>query len=88
MLTILVFFVGAVLVLVLILLAIVVVGIRQEPPAEQMTSQPPTAMTAWVRRLLGVYVRRPDLPAPPGEDHAELCLTGWDPPRWPQGPAE
>jgi hypothetical protein len=88
MLTILLLIVGAVMILVLILLAVVVVGIRQEPPAEQMTSQPPTAITAWVRHLLGVYVRRPDLPAPTADDHAEPCLSGWDPPRWPQGPAE
>jgi hypothetical protein len=86
MLTILLLIAGAVMVLILILLAVVVVGIRQEPPAEQMTSQPPTVFTAWVRHLLGVYVRRPDLP--PREDHAEPCLTGWDSPHWPQGPAE
>ena len=64
MLTILVLMVGAVMVLVLVLLAVVVVGIKQEPPAEELTSQPPNVVTAWVRRLLGVYVRKPDQPPP------------------------
>jgi hypothetical protein len=62
MLTILLLMIGVVMVLVLVLLAVVVVGIKQEPAAEQMTSQPPSAITAWVRHLLGVCVRKPDLP--------------------------
>jgi hypothetical protein len=85
---ILVLAIGVVMVLVLILLAVVVVGIKQEPPAEQMTSQPPSAITAWVRHLLGLYVRRPGLSRRADEDHGESCLTGWDPPDWPNGPAE
>jgi hypothetical protein len=64
MLTLLLVIVGALMVLVLMLLAVVVACIRHELPGEQMTSQPPTAMTAWVRHLLGVYVRRPDPPSP------------------------
>lgn len=88
MLTILVLMVGAVMVLVLVLLAVVVVGIKQEPPAEELTRQPPNVVTAWVRRLLGVYVRKPDQPPPPSEDGGELCLTARDPARWPKGPAE
>ena len=64
MLTILVLVVGVVMVLVLVLLAVVVAGIKQEPPAEELTSQPPNAITAWVRRVLGVYVRKPDQPQP------------------------
>lgn len=88
MLTILVLMVGIVMVLVLVLLAVVVVGIKQEPPAEEMTSRPPNAITAWIRHLLGVYVRRPDLPSPLNEDHGEPCLTGWDPSRWPKGRAK
>jgi hypothetical protein len=88
MLTILVLAVGVVMVFVLILLAVVVVGIKQEPPAEGMTSQPPNAITAWVRRLLGVYVGMPGLPSRPDEDRGEPYLTVWDPPGWPKGPAE
>lgn len=87
MLTILFLMIGVVVVLVLVLLAVVVVGIKQEPRAEQMTSQPPSAVTAWVRHLLGVYVRKPDLPSPSAEDHGEPCLAGWDP-GWPKMPTE
>jgi NADH:ubiquinone oxidoreductase subunit 6 (subunit J) len=68
MLTILLLLIGVVAVLVLALLAVVVVGIKQEPATEQMTSRAPSAIAAWVRHLLGVYVRRPDLPSPLAED--------------------
>jgi hypothetical protein len=88
MLTVLVFIVGVVMLLVLVLLAVVVVGIKQEPPAEEMTSQPPNAITAWVRRLLGVYVRKPDRPSALDEDRGEPCLTGWDPSHWSKGPTK
>jgi hypothetical protein len=79
MLTILVLMVGAVTVLVLVLLAVVVVGIKQEPPSEELKRQPPNVVSAWVRRLLGVYVRKPE--QPPNED-------GWDPARRPNEPVE
>jgi hypothetical protein len=46
--------------LVLVVLAVVVAGIRQEPPSEELTRQPPRPMASLTRRLLGVYVRRPD----------------------------
>jgi len=46
--------------LVLVVLAVVVVGIRQEPPAQELTRQPPRLIARLTRRLLGVYVRRPD----------------------------
>ena len=46
--------------LVLVGLAVVVVGIRQEPPAQELTRQPPRLMAGLTRRLLGVYVRTPD----------------------------
>ena len=80
--------VGGVMVLVLILLAVVVAGIKQEPSAEELTSRPPSLVSALVRRLLGVYVRKPGQPPAPDQDHGEPCLTTWDPRRWPQGPAE
>ncbi len=86
MLTILVLMVGAVTVLVLVLLAVVVVGIKQEPPSEELKRQPPNVVSAWVRRLLGVYVRKPE--QPPNEDLGEPCHTGWDPARWPNEPVE
>ena len=80
--------VGCIMVLVLVLLAVVVAAIKQEPKAEELTSQPPNAITAWVRRLLGVYVRKPDEPPALDEDRGERCFAAWDPPRWPEGPAK
>jgi hypothetical protein len=61
MLTILIFAVGSVTVLVALLLVIVVIGIRQEPPMEELSEQAPSLTTMFVRRLLGVYVRKPPL---------------------------
>jgi hypothetical protein len=46
--------------LVLAVLAIVVVGIRQEPSSQELTGQAPRLMAKMTRRLVGVYVRRPD----------------------------
>ena len=85
MLIVLVLIVGAVMVLVLILLVVVVAGIKQEPSAEELSRQPPNVITAWVRRLLGVYVRKPEQPPTPDEDRGEPCLTAHDPSRWPKG---
>jgi hypothetical protein len=87
MLTILFLAIGSVMVLVLVLLAVVVAAIKQEPQAQELTSQPPNAITAWVRRLLGVYVRKPDQPPALDEGRGEPCLTAGDTPRWPEGPA-
>jgi hypothetical protein len=87
MLTILFLAVGSVMVFVLVLLTVVVVAIKQEPQAEELATQPPNAITARVRRLLGVYVRKPDQP-PADDDHRETCLTAWEPARWPEGPAK
>ncbi len=87
MLTILFLMVAGVAGLVLLLLAVVVAAIKQEPQAQGLTSQPPSAITAWVRRLLGVYIRKPDQPPALDEDPEEPCLTAGDPPRWPKGPA-
>lgn len=88
MLTILVLMVTAVMALVLVLLAVVVVGIRQEPSEEELTGQPPNAVTAWVRHLLGVYVRKPDQPPTHHEDSGEACLTARNPARCPKVPSE
>jgi hypothetical protein len=88
MLMILFLAVGGIMVLVLILLAVVVAAIKQEPRGEEFTSRPPSAVTAWVRRLLGVYVRRPNQPLISSQEHEELCCTPCDPPRWPRGSAQ
>lgn len=63
MLTALVLVVFAVFALVLILLAVVVVAIRQEPRDMEMSNIAPSLIAVMVRRLLGVYVRRPTPPA-------------------------
>jgi hypothetical protein len=49
--------------LVLILLAVVVVAVRQEARDTEMSNVAPSLIAVMVRRLLGVYVRRPTLPA-------------------------
>ena len=62
MLTVLILLVLAVFALVLILLAVVVVAIRQEPRDAEMSNMAPSAIAVMVRRLLGVYLRRPTPP--------------------------
>ena len=71
--------------LVLVVLALVVVGIRQEPPAQELTGQVPRLIARLARRLLGVYVRRPDPSANPGQQHAEPSRTAHGPARPPDG---
>ena len=83
MLTILTLVAGAVTVLVVLLLFIVVIGIRQEPPTEVLSEQAPSLIAVFIRRLLGVYVRRPD--SPPmveqgDKDHASLLAGPMDKP--------
>jgi K+-sensing histidine kinase KdpD len=46
--------------LVLAVLAAVVAGIRQEPSSQQLNGEAPRLMAKMTRRLVGVYVRRPD----------------------------
>lgn len=75
MFTILLFAVVTAMVVVLVLLAVVVVGIRQEPPTAELSSQAPARTAALVRRLLGLYVRKPDPPLLPDEQPGELYLT-------------
>jgi len=63
MLTVLAILISSVTILVVLLLVIVVIGIRQEPPAEELSEQASSLIGAFVRRLLGVHVRKPDSPA-------------------------
>jgi hypothetical protein len=63
MLTVLILIVLAAGVLTLTLLAVVVVAIRQEPRDTEMSKVAPSVIAIVVRRLLGVYVRRPTPPA-------------------------
>ena len=62
MITVLISVVFVVVVLALILLAIVVVAIRQEPRDVEMSHVAPSLIAVMVRRLLGVYLRRPTPP--------------------------
>jgi hypothetical protein len=71
---ILVAFAVIVLVLVLILLAVIVVAIRQEPRDMEMSHVAPSLIAVMVRRLLGVYLRRP---APPADGIREWPATAW-----------
>ena len=63
MLTALILVVFAAIALVLILLFVVVIAIRQEPRDAEMSNIAPTPIAVMVRRLLGVYLRRPTSPA-------------------------
>jgi hypothetical protein len=71
--------------LVLVVLAVIVVGIRQEPRAQELTGQPPSRLTRLVRRLIGVYVRRPDPAAIPGNHRGEPRPTALGPAHQPGG---
>jgi hypothetical protein len=66
MFTALIIVVIAAIALVLILLAVVVVAVRQEARDTEMSNVAPSLIAVMVRRLLGVYVRRP---TPPGRHH-------------------
>jgi hypothetical protein len=59
MLTALILLVFAVIALILLLLAVVVAAIRGESPHERLSSRAASPLSAMVRRLLGVHVRRP-----------------------------
>lgn len=54
--------IGCVTILVMVLLVIVVIGIHQEPPAEELSEQAPRLVAASVRRMLGLHVRKPYSP--------------------------
>ena len=73
MLTALFYLVLAIGVLVLILLAIVVAGIRREPPTTELSRRAPNPVSAMTRRPLGVSVRRPD---PDEAGRRDTCLAG------------
>jgi hypothetical protein len=68
MLTVVILIVFAAAGLVLVLLAVVVVAIRQEPCDAEMSSVAPSLVAVVVRRMLGVYLRRP---APPVDSTEE-----------------
>ena len=61
----------AVFVLALVLFAVMVAGIKIEPPHEELSSKAPSLIAAITRRLLGVYVGKPT-----NADDREMCLAG------------
>ena len=73
--------------LVLVVLALVIAGIRQEPPAQELTGHVPRLIARLARRLPGVYVRRPDPSGIPGQQRAEPSRTAHRPARPPDGHA-
>jgi hypothetical protein len=64
--------VSAATVLVTALLAVVVAGIKLEPPASELSTKAPNLTAAIVRCALGVSVRKPNF----GEPARGTCLTG------------
>ncbi len=73
--------------LVLVVLAVVVVGIRLEPSAQELTRHAPSLMARLARRLLGVYVRRPDPSVIPDKPRGEPSPVAHGPARQPDGHA-
>ena len=71
MLTAVIALIFAVIVLALILFAVVVAGIKTEPPHEELSSRVPCLIAVITRRLLGVYVGKPA-----DADDREVCLAG------------
>ncbi|MBO0824534.1 MAG: hypothetical protein J2P27_11875 [Actinobacteria bacterium] len=70
---------GSAAVSVVLLLVIVIIGIRQEPSMEELGEQAGSPIAAFVRRLLGVYVRKPELERD-GKVHASLLAGSTDKP--------
>ena len=75
MLAALLFVAAAAALIATLLLALVVVGIRQEPPNTEMARHARRPTAALARCLLGVYVRRPDVPEDADADR-DSCLAG------------
>ena len=82
MLTVLILVAAAVGGITLILLVIVVVAIRQEPRDIRMSNVAPSRVAIRVRRLLGVYLRRPSLPADSKDGHEENPPDAWPTAAW------
>ena len=78
----------SVTILVVLLLVIVAVGIRQEPPTEELSEQASSLIAAFVRRLIGLHVRKPGSPPLRFELGSERRCPACDPPREPNVQAE
>jgi hypothetical protein len=75
MLAILVVLIVAVTIFVMFLLVIVAVGIRKEPSTEELSEHASSLVVAFVRRLLGLHVRRPNSPFNIDQGDRRLRLT-------------
>jgi hypothetical protein len=76
MLTALISLVFAISGLVLILLGVVVAGIRREPRAAELSTRPPSLISAIARRLIGVCVCKPDTATDDADTQRDACLAG------------
>jgi hypothetical protein len=88
MLTVLVLLILSVTILDVFLLVIVVVGIRQEPSTEELSEQASSLIAAFVRRLIGLHVRKPGSPPPRIDQGNERRCLARDPARGPNAQAE
>lgn len=70
----------ALAVLAALLLVAVVVGIRSEPPQQELRTRAPGLVAALVRRMLGVYVGKPTKAA--ADEDREHCLAGYSTDWW------
>jgi hypothetical protein len=59
----------------LLLLVIVIVGIRKQPSTEELSEQASSLVAAFVRRLLGLHVRKPNSSPSLRRGDEKLCLT-------------
>lgn len=82
MLTVLILVVFAASGVALTILAVVVVAIRQEPRDMELSNIAPSRVAIRVRRLLGVYLRRPTLPADMIDGHEEYPPDAWPTAAW------
>ena len=82
MLTVLILVIAAAGVVALTVLVVVVVAIRQEPRDMELSNVAPSRVAIRVRRLLGVYLRRPTLPANSLDEYEENPPGAWSTAAW------
>jgi hypothetical protein len=75
MLTLLLVLIVSVTLFVVLLLVSVVIGIRQEPPTEELSEQASSLIAAIVRRMLGLHVRKPDSPRNLDQGDERQCFA-------------
>jgi hypothetical protein len=83
MLTVLILVIAAASMVALTVLIVVVVAIRQEPRDMELSNVPPSRVAIRVRRLLGVYLRRP---TPRFGEQEEYSPEAWPTATWTNTP--